>query len=200
MIGYIRGNVSFLFSEYCFIDVNGVGYRIFIPGSTHGKLSVGSTVLLFTYMHVREDAILLYGFFTQEEYDIFLLLLSVGGIGPKVALNVLSVISPTEFITAISHKNVAALTRIPGIGKKTAERMILELKEKVGSIHQEEVGAEAVDDGELPIEDVRNQALLALQTLGYHQAEAIPVLKKISTGYQTVEEVIRLALKELGRR
>ncbi|MDU2066354.1 MAG: Holliday junction branch migration protein RuvA, partial [Sporomusaceae bacterium] len=149
MIGYLKGQISHLFTDYCFIDVQGVGYRVFIPLSTRQKLSVGLTATLFTSLQVREDAMLLYGFFTQAEYDLFIHLTSVSGIGPKVALSVLSVMKPEEVQAAISQKNVALLTKIPGIGKKTAERLILELKDKLGALETDEellaVGDELTD-------------------------------------------------------
>jgi Holliday junction DNA helicase RuvA len=166
MIGYIRGTVAQLAADYCFLDVQGIGYRVFIPLSTRRELAVGEVATLFTYLNVREDALLLYGFATDEEYQLFTNLLAVSGIGPKVALGVLSTLSPREFSLAIFEKNIARITKIPGIGKKTAERMILELKDKLGVQHDDDsvagdVMAESMNT------DNQQEALEALMALDY---------------------------------
>ena len=198
MIGYVRGIVSHLFPDYCFIDVQGIGYRIFIPNSTRLKLSTGAVTSLFTYLSVREDALLLYGFYSQEEYELFQQLISVSGIGPRVALGVLSGISPGDFRLAVSQKNVTALTRLPGIGKKTAERVILELKDKMGAFAENSAVPNEITDTDGG--DARSQALEALVSLGYIQAEVTPILKKIGDNTQSVEELIKLVLRDVGRR
>ncbi|MEG6585575.1 Holliday junction branch migration protein RuvA [Dendrosporobacter sp. 1207_IL3150] len=198
MIGYIRGIVSHVFTDYCFIDVQGIGYRIFIANSTRQKLDIGSEVSLYTYLNVREDALLLYGFYTQDEYELFLNLTSVSGIGPKVALGVLSAINPNAFRIAISQKNVTILTKIPGIGKKTAERLILELHDKIGTSDeqcQESATALSVEHND----DVITQAVEALAALGYTRAEVMPVIGKKSD-VKSVQELVKLALREFGRR
>jgi Holliday junction DNA helicase RuvA len=196
MIGYLRGKVSHLFADYCFLDVNGVGYRVFIPQSTRQNLTKNSEAALFTYLNVREDALLLYGFFTQQEYDLFIQLTSVSGIGPKVALGILSTIAPADFIIAVSQKNYAMLTKIPGIGKKTAERIVLELKDKLGgSLPADAEATEFIR----PADSIQGEAMQALIALGYSQAEIAPVLRK--TGEATsVEQIIKIALKEFAGR
>lgn len=201
MIGYLRGKVTHLFSEYCFIDVGGVGYRVFIPSSTRQELGLGGDALLFTYLNVREDALLLYGFHSQEEYDMFQLLISISGVGPKVALGVLSAISPADFAIAVSQKNAALLTRIPGIGKKTAERMILELKDKLG-LPESLAAAPSAGRAANPAgpADEMQEALQALMALGYSQAEIVPVLHKVKAEGQSAAEMIKLALKEFAGR
>ena len=197
MIGYVRGQVSHLFAEYCFVDVQGIGYRLCISNATRQKLTVGQVATLFTYLNVREDAHLLYGFFTSEEYDLFLQLTSVTGIGPKVAIGILSAISPEGFRMAVSQKNLATLTKLPGIGKKTAERLILELKDKIGQIAASDNydGAEVVTSG---ANDVSGQALQALMALGYSQGEVLPALRKTASNAKSVEEAIKLVLREMG--
>lgn len=190
MIGYIRGNVSHLAADLCFIDVQGIGYRIFIAQSTRQKLALGAVVSLFTYMHVREDALMLYGFYTQDEYDLFLQLTSISGIGPKVAMGILSSIDPQQFRLAISQKNIGILTKLPGIGKKTAERVILELKDKIGVITEDQ-NANPMTDIPVPAGDAMNEALQALLALGYNQNEITPILKKIAQHEHSVEELIR---------
>jgi Holliday junction DNA helicase RuvA len=199
MIGYVRGTVAHLFTDYCFIDVQGVGYRVFIAGSTRQKLVLGTVASLFTYLQVREDALLLYGFYTQDEYELFLQLISVTGIGPKVALGVLSAISPNDFRRAVSQKNMIILTKLPGIGKKTAERLILELKDKMGILTESEGTDDFVSDETSTASEVAAEGLQALLSLGYSQSEIVPVLQKIGNT-QTVEELIKLALKEFSRR
>lgn len=200
MIGYLRGTITHLQIESCFIDVHGVGYRVFIPNSTRQELAVDKPVTLFTHLNVREDALLLYGFYSQEEYDLFQQLITITGIGPKVALGVLSAVSPAEFCAAVSQKNAAMLTRIPGIGKKTAERLILELKDKIG-LPEDIVSAPAKQAGAFAVaHDPAQEALAALVALGYSQGEIAPVLNRIKAEGQSAEEMIKLTLKEFARR
>jgi Holliday junction DNA helicase RuvA len=193
MIGYVRGVVGHVFVDHCFVDVQGIGYRVYIAGSTRQKLVVGKVATLFTHMHVREDAMLLYGFYTQDEYDLFLILVAINGIGPKVAMGILSAIDPNQFRIAISTKNMGILTKLPGIGKKTAERMLLELKDKMGALTEEEATEANV---KVVASDMIDEAILALVSLGYNQNEIIPVVKKIGKNAQSVEGLIKLALRE----
>ena len=196
MIGYVKGTISHIFIDHCFVDVQGVGYRVFITTTTRQKLAVGKMSSLFTHMHVREDAMLLYGFYTQDEYELFLTLVSINGIGPKVALGILSAIDPNQFRIAISTKNMSILTKLPGIGKKTAERMILELKDKVGLLSEEDGNDENLGTAAGDIVDETIQALVAL---GYNTNEIMPIVKKAGKDAQTVEALIKLALRELSR-
>ncbi|SCM80195.1 component of RuvABC resolvasome, regulatory subunit [uncultured Sporomusa sp.] len=207
MIGYVKGIVTHLFTDNCFIDVQGVGYRVFIPNSTRQKLAVGQPATLFTYLNVREDALTLHGFYTQEEYELFLSLISVSGIGPKVAAGVLSTITPQNFRSAVSTNNAAMLTKLPGVGKKTAERIILELKDKMGiSTDFDPAIAGQPAAGTSPEGDIMQEAVQALAALGYNHAEITPVIKKIyeregkAQSALSVEQLIRFALKEFGRR
>ncbi|TWH48882.1 Holliday junction branch migration protein RuvA [Sporomusa sp. KB1] len=207
MIGYVKGVVTHLFVDYCFVDVQGIGYRIFIPNSTRQKLAIGQTATLFTYLNVREDALTLHGFYTQEEYDLFLSLISVSGIGPKVAAGILSTITPQNFCSAISANNAAILTKLPGIGKKTAERIILELKDKVGISTELDASVSGQMAADVTLSgDIRQEAIQALIALGYNHAEITPVIKKIyqqeGTAHTEIslEQLIRLTLKEFGRR
>jgi len=196
MIGYLRGTISHILADHCFVDVQGVGYRVFIAGATRQKLVVGKISSLFTHMHVREDAMLLYGFYTQDEYELFLILMSINGIGPKVAMGILSAIDPNQFRIAISTKNIAILTKLPGIGKKTAERMILELKDKIGLLGEDEIAEGAI----LTVSgDMMDEATQALMALGYSQNEIMPIITKLSKNAQSVESVIKLALREFSR-
>lgn len=199
MIGFLRGQVAALKTDYCLLDVNGVGYRVFVAGSTRNKLRLKEEAQLFTYMNVYQDGITLYGFASEEEYDIFQLLIGVSGIGPKVALGILSAITVESLCKAIQNKQATVLTKLPGIGKKSAERLILELKDKVAFAAADDVEEILTLDLEGPIgDDVMSEAQAALVALGYSQAEIAPVLKK-ATKCKTTEDVIKLALKQLNK-
>ncbi|WP_302489037.1 Holliday junction branch migration protein RuvA [uncultured Mitsuokella sp.] len=196
MIGYLRGKVMFLYTDYVLLDVHGVGYRVFIANSTRQKLRLHEEASLFVYTSVREDAIILYGFASQEEYDLFLLLISVSGIGPKVALGILSSITVEGLCRAIQNKQASILTKLPGIGKKSAERLILELKDKVSFAPEEEELLTIENDVEVG-DDKIAEATAALQALGYTQAEITPVISKTAK-YKTTEEIIKASLKALS--
>lgn len=199
MIGYIHGPVTGLFKDYCFIEAGGVGYRIFISDKTRQRLQTGEEAKLFTYMAVREDAMLLYGFLSQEEYDLFLLLISISKIGPKVAMGILSSMVPSAFVGAVSAQNVTALTKLPGIGKKTAERLVVELKDKVAKLDMPEslsVPVPAVPAAE----GITGKALQALMALGYGAEEVEPIIHKLAQQYNDVSTLIRAVLVEIGNR
>ena len=198
MIGFLRGKVAALKTDYCLLDVNGVGYRVFIPNNTRSKLRLKEEILLHTYMNVYQDGITLYGFYTEDEYDVFQLLISVSGVGPKVALGILSSITVEGLCKAIQNKQASVLTKLPGIGKKSAERLILELKDKVAfaaSGEEELLTLEMTDEAG---DDMIGEAIAALGALGYSQSEIAPVLKKASK-CRTTEEIIKMALKQLSR-
>ncbi len=198
MIGFLRGQVAALKADYCLLDVNGVGYRVFVAGSTRNKLRLKEETQLFTYMNVYQDGITLYGFASEEEYDVFQLLIGVSGIGPKVALGILSSITVEGLCKAIQNKQATVLTKLPGIGKKSAERLILELKDKVGFATSDAEEILSLDM-EGPVgDDIISEAQAALMALGYSQAEIAPVLKK-ATKCKTTEEIIKLALKQLNK-
>ena len=199
MIGFLRGKVTHVFSDYCFLDVRDVGYRVFISNATRTHLSVGEEVMLYVHTHVREDALLLYGFFSQEEYDLFQHLIGISGIGPKVAQGILSATTANDFYRMIHQKDVKAITKLPGIGKKTAERIILELKDKLASTSFD-ADADTNDITEIAdgMGDMVAEATEALLSLGFQQSEIQSVFKKKSDGEST-EELIRYALVELQR-
>lgn len=199
MIGFLRGRVAYTFPDYCFLDVHDVGYRVFISHQTRNQLSVDTEVTLYIHTHVREDAILLYGFFSQEEYDLFQHLIGISGIGPKVAQGILSAITANEFYHLIHRKDVKAITKLPGIGKKTAERIILELKDKLSasSFDVSDAADETAALGDA-MGDMVSEAIEALLSLGFQQSEVQSVLKKKSD-WESTEEIIRYALAELQR-
>ncbi|WP_297025473.1 Holliday junction branch migration protein RuvA [uncultured Dialister sp.] len=198
MIGYIRGKVTALFKDACFLEAGGIGYRIFISDKTRQRLSNGQEAKLLTYMAVREDAILLYGFLGQEEYDLFLMLLSVSKIGPKVAMGILSSMDPAQFVGAVKAQNVSRLTKLPGIGKKTAERLLVELKDKVGAFASEDM--EGAVEAEAPKDDgITGEAVKALMSLGYEMEEIAPIMKRLAGSYTNVSALVSAALREFAR-
>lgn len=197
MIGYIKGKITGIFPDYCFIETSGVGYMVYISDVSREELISGEETRLFTYLAVRQDALTLYGFTTTEERDLFLLLITVSGIGARVALGILSAVRPAVFSMAVRNKDKAMLTRLPGIGRKTAERLIVELADKLGQFGgddeaeaEEAVHADAEDTGD---------AAAALRALGYEPAEFLPVLRKLEKQISDPAQLIREALRELGR-
>ena len=191
MIGFLRGSVAGLTEDGCFLDVNGVGYKLSCPATTLRALPPeGRAARLWTYTHVREDALVLFGFATESEQRIFEALLSVAGVGPKVALSVCSVLAPDAFRRALVTGDVDAISAVPGIGKKTASRIVLELKERLALPDLEVAGAGG---------DALRQARSALENLGYSPAEVRAALAEISTEEKRpVEEVVKNALKVLA--
>lgn len=195
MIGYIKGLVTTVGIDWCFVETNGIGYRIFMSNNTRNKLSKDTETKLITYLNVREDAMQLYGFYKDSEYDLFLKLISVSGIGPKVAMSILSAIAAEDLCSAIRFKKITTLTKLPGIGKKTAERIVLELADKVGAVEQD-----LSDEMTIVTEnnnDVMTEALEALASLGYAQNEIMPIMRKIEN-FDKVENVIKQVLKEIA--
>ena len=201
MIGSIKGSVGYLGPDFCLIETaGGVGYRVFMPAAHLAQLALGAQVKVHTHTAVREDAILLYGFLSQEYYALFELLLGVSGVGPKMALGILSAIKPDAFYLAVQSRDVKTLTKLPGIGKKTAERMLLELKDKVGPI-TEEAGSDFGESVAAGGSGAVAEAMEALASLGYSNSEILPVLKQIPDADKlSGEEVLRQALKLFAKR
>lgn len=196
MIASLTGILKIKSPTEILVDVNGVGYAISVPVSTFETLGqTGSTVTLLTHLQVREDALQLYGFASETELVLFKLLISVTGIGPKLAQGILSGISAPDLRNCLVQGNVAALTAIPGIGKKTAERLILELRDKVGK--SETTSALSMQSSSR--EDVRTQAFLALTSLGYSRPVAETALRKAlndaNGADRSLEDLIKSALK-----
>jgi len=197
MIGFLRGTVVHSAVDYCLLDVHNVGYRVFVSRKTCAHIAQGEEALLYIHTHVREDAILLYGFFSQEEYDLFQHLIGISGIGPKGAQSILSEVTPHDFYRLIHKKDVKGITKLPGIGKKTAERLVLELKDKFGAYADT-----GVDDTSAVVSDVSDSMLAeateALMSLGFQQNEIQTVFQG-KTDYQSTEELVRYALSVLQR-
>ena len=198
MYAYISGKIADKANNYVVIDNGGMGYKIFMSPSVIEKLpDVGEFQKIHTYYYVREDVISLYGFLTNEELRMFELLLSVSGIGAKSAIQILSNITPSSFALAVISNDVSKIVKIPGIGSKTAARIILELKEKLKSeqaISKNEQVKEAIHESEKDTE-----AVVALQVLGYTRKEIEKALEKFETQNLTVEEIIKKALSILGK-
>lgn len=195
MIGYLTGKIILKKPTKIILDVNGVGYLVNISISTFEKLPEdNSQVSLFTYLNVKEDALDLYGFWTIDEKEMFELLISVSGIGPKIAQSILSSIQIDELKEAIRFGNLPRLTSIPGIGRKTAERLLLELKDKVDSISE-------IDLSKAAGFSIKNDAVLALSNLGYNQKTAINVIRQImdSNPNISIEDLIKEALGRLNQ-
>ena len=193
MIGYLRGTVAFLHTDTCLLDVNGVGYRVYISDATRRDLAKGKEAQLFTYLSVREDALQLYGFRTEQEYDMFLALIGISGIGPKVALGILSSITISRLAAAITNQQTSVLTKLPGIGKKSAERLILELKDKLSFAGAQDEQLTLTSD--VPVgDDILSQTSAALESLGYTSGEIAAVLPKLS-GTTDVQAALKQALK-----
>ena len=206
MIAHLSGTLLSKQATSVIVDVSGVGYEVTIPVSTFYDLEdVGATVQLRIYTHVREDALQLYGFKTARERELFLKLISVSGIGPKLGITLLSGMSADEMIASIRTNNLARLTLIPGVGRKTAERLIMELREKVADLSsaqlEEELGAKPEASAESTEDTVRADALSALLNLGYQRSGAEKAIDAALSegGDITVESVLRRSLKKLAR-
>src|SRR3954469_4457088 len=200
MITYLDGKLAAALPTQATIDVGGVGYEVFIPLSSYDKLpSPGQPVRILTHLHVREDAQILYGFMTAPERDLFRLLVNhVSGIGPKLALAVLSGMSVSNFKSAVVNADIASLSRISGLGKKTAERIVLELKDKVGVAAAWEASSAA--HSPTPEQEQANEAVLALIALGYKQVEVHRIIHDLQQKRQveSAEELVKLALKQMA--
>ena len=200
MIGSLRGTVAYLGQDYCLLETpGGVGYRVFMPNSHLAQLSLNKEIRVQTHTAVREDAILLYGFLSQDYYALFELLLNVSGVGPKMALGILSTVKPEAFYLAVQSQDVKTLVKLPGIGKKTAERMLLELKDKVGTFTDnrgQDITAAPTSGGTSSVAE----AIEALESLGYARSEILPTLKQIPDCSELSSDVIlKQALKLIAQ-
>lgn len=198
MFAYIKGNLEVKSTNYVVIENGGIGYKIFMSNKSIGTIgNIGDNVKVYTHYHVREDNISLFGFNVEEELRMFEILINVSGVGAKSALTMLSDITPSSFAIAVINDDITRLTKIPGIGKKTAQRLILELKDK---LKKEDISGEQIEvDENEKDENINNDAITALQVLGYSKKEAETVLKKIDTQKLSIEEILKQALKILGR-
>lgn len=199
MISYIRGELIAYEDDKVVVDVGGVGYGIFMPAQAIGRLpQAGSEVKIHTYLNVKEDAMQLFGFLTRDDLAVFKLVIGVNGIGPKSGLSVLSTLSPDDLRFAVMANDVKAISATPGIGKKTAEKLILELKDKLSIEdvlnHEAEEGTVVTGMGT----DIQSDAVQALSALGYGSTEALRAVKQVPPEEGlTVEDLLKRALKYL---
>ena len=195
MIGYLNGKVKFLTGDEVILNVGGVGYKVFVDAVTRQNLQLDTAAELFIHTAVREDAITLYGFKNREMLDFFETLLTVSGVGAKSALAIVSKISAADFFTAVSTQDLSTLTKLPSIGKKSAQRILLELKDKVKNFSTD--SAEDFQPAQI-VSNAFDEATDALSALGYTSAEISAVFKRAPKNFST-EQLIKFALKELNR-
>lgn len=197
MISYLKGRLETKNIDSVIIEVGGIGYKVFMSRNSIDNLGdSGKDVKVFTYMRVREDDISLYGFLSNEELKMFEQLLGVSGVGAKSAINILSNISPSSFALAIISDDISKLKSLPGIGAKSAQRMVLELKDKMKTA--DAIETDVTSSVYTPTNDKTKDAIEALQVLGYARRDIDVVLAKINTEELTVEEIIKQGLKQLG--
>ena len=209
MLAYIKGNLEMKMTGYVVIDVGGLGYKVFMSEAGIENLgNIGDTVKVHTYYRVREDDISIYGFNTLEELKMFELLLGVSGVGARTALTMLATCTPSEFAIAVVSEDVKALTSIPGIGPKSAKRIILELKDKIKKEQEVEAVREQIDKKQkeenklnevVQIRGKLSEVTAALQVLGYNKKEIEKVLQKLDYKELSIEELIRKGLSLLSR-
>lgn len=192
MIGSLNGTVELRDDPYLLINVSGVGYKVLAATDVLSKINgMGEAIKLFTYTHVRDDALELYGFSTRDDLKLFESLLSVSGIGPKTAMSVFAIGTSDEIKSAIAQSNVSFFTSVPRLGKKNAQKIIIELKGKIGSIKELDLTGDELKDHEQVIE--------VLKTFGFSGREATEATRSIKGQGETTEEKVRLALKYLGK-
>lgn len=197
MFSYIKGSLEIKSSNYIVVENNGIGYKVFMSAKSIGTIGeIGNSIKVHIHYHVREDEISLYGFNSEEELRMFEILISVSGIGTKSAIAMLSDISPSSFALAVINDDITRLTKIPGVGKKTAQRLILELKDKLKS---EDLSCDTDEDTNSNKVEIDQDAVTALKVLGYSKKEIENALNKADIKGLNTEEIIKLALKYLGR-
>lgn len=196
MFEFIIGDIVNIKEDYVVLQNNGIGYKIFTSMNSMVKLEIGmKNAMIYTYFNVREDGVYLYGFTSEEEIDMFLLLLKVSKIGPKIALGILSTLTPNHIKMAILGRDLDVLCKAPGIGKKTAERMVLELKDR---IDKDDIIL-MDNDTDLDISNNYHEAINGLMSLGYTRMEVEKVLRDMDISKISVENIIRGALKKLSK-
>lgn len=194
MIGFIKGTIEYIEEDRAVVDCNGIGYNIFMPSSVLSNISIGATVKIYTYLAVREDAMNLFGFLGKQDLDIFKKLITVSGIGPKGGLSIMSVMTADEVRMAIITGDHKAISKAPGVGAKTAMKVIVELKDKV---NLEDVSF--VSGAAAPVEsNLQKEAVMALVALGYSEHESALAVKKVDGAlYEDVETLIKEALRKM---
>ena len=206
MIAYVNGIVEYIEDGLCVVDVNGVGYNVNISGSTMDRMpGIGEAVKLYTYTNVKEDAFTLFGFLSRDELNLFKMLITVNGIGPKGGLSILSVMTPDDLRFAIMAGDSKSLSKAPGIGKKTAERITLELRDKLKVSEDELLGGSSAPSMSDSVSDfdssARDEAVAALVALGYNSTDSMKAVRKVLAASpeagEDTEKLLKLALKEM---
>lgn len=202
MFAYLKGTYAMATDTGAVIECGGVGYLLAISEYTRRRLPhLGEEATLFCHLHLREDVMDLYGFFDTAERDLFRLLLSVSGVGPKVALGILSQLSPNQLAVCVASADAKALTACSGVGSKLAQRMVLELKDKIANEKLTGFDHSAAVFGNISAgDDVRGQTVAALLTLGYSQSEAVSALREVDCAAHSTEECLKVALRQLMRK
>lgn len=204
MIAFVRGTVAELSENRIILECGNIGYEIYMPENTiNGKIYIGEELKVHTYFHVREDVMQLYGFLSKDDLQMFRMLLGVNGIGPKAALGILSGLTPDELRFAVLADDVKTISKAPGVGKKTAQKLILELKDKLNlqeaiSLKMEQIQAHSVPVSSNTEQDGRIEAVEALIALGYSNAEALHAVQSVpGAETQDAESLLKAALKNL---
>ena len=196
MFEFIIGNVVDIKEDYIVLQNNQIGYKIFTSTNSMVNLEIGmKDAMIYTYLNVRDDGVFLYGFTSEEEMEMYRLLLLVSRVGPKVALGILSVFTSNQIKVAILSRDIETLCKAPGIGKKTAERILLELKDR---IDKDEVFADEGTD--LSVSSNYHEAINGLMSLGYRRVEVEKIVRTIDTNNMDVEEIIRMTLRKLSKQ
>lgn len=198
MIGFLRGKLAFKAPPTLMLDVNGVGYEVEAPMTTFYNLpAIGSEITLHTHLVVREDAHILFGFSTEADRSMFRTLIKVNGVGPKLALTILSGQSAEEFHRCIHNNDTQALVRLPGVGKKTAERLIIEMRDRLPDLSDSggSIDSAVISDRVQPVNNPKQEAISALCSLGYKPLDAGKMVQNISSAGKSCEDIIRLALQ-----
>lgn len=201
MISYVKGELVVIEEDKVVIDVNGVGFGIFMPAESMNMLpSIGEDIRLHTYMNVREDAMQLFGFLTRDDLEVFKLLIGVSGIGPKGGLSILSQLSADDLRFAVMANDAKTIAKAPGIGKKTAEKLIIELKDKLNieDVLQKSVNQDVITSSVSGTSEIQKEAIQALVALGYGQTDSMKAVKGVAIDEDTtVEDLLKLALKNM---
>lgn len=201
MISYIKGELTEVFEDTVVVETNGIGYNIRVPGSVLDRLpSVGSSVRIYTYLYVKEDAMNLFGFLNRDDLSVFKLLLNVSGIGPKGALAILSTIGPDDLRFAVLSEDVKTISSAPGIGAKTAKRLIIELKDKLklAEVFETALANKEKASSENDVLLAKNEAVEALVALGYASAQAMKAVQQVENAEEKdLEQILKEALKKL---
>ncbi len=199
MIGYIKGTVAGIYDDLVVIEVGGVGMNVHMNGRSISLIEgLGSEIKVYTYLHVREDAMLLYGFLTRDEIDLYKMLITVNGVGPKGALALLSVMNADDLRFAILSQDSKTISKAPGIGAKTAQRIIIDLKDRIDPVMtMTSLIAEGADENVALTGSAREEAILALVSLGYPQSAAAAAVRSVSPDIEDVESILKAALSNI---